>query len=506
MGFPAHKLVIAYNGWNPLLIYERNILMGKNIKTNLIFNLLYQIMATLFPLITAPYVSRVLGPEGIGTYSYSASIALYFIYFGMLGVANYGNRSVAQVRDNKELLNKTFSGIFYMQLSTASLVIVVYVIYTIFFSKYPLIFALQIPYVLMAAFDIGWLFFGLEEFKITATRQMILKVLNFVAILLFVRDANDVAAYTLIMSIGSFLNYFVLWFFVKTRVKFVSVPFIDWKKHFKPSIVLFFPIIALSVFGILDKVMIGTFVSIKETGYYESADKIVLMSSAVFSAFNSVLMPRISNLLGTDRKIEAMRYFKLSLEIVMCVAFALAFGFISVAQEFIPIFYGSGYEKSIQLLIGLSVGIPFVAWAQVFRVLYLIPAQKDNIYLKSTFIGAGINVLCNLILIFQYGALGVVVATVVSQIVIAVYQSYKVRTEIISTQYLKEMVQFSLLGMVMLLSVRAIANIIPKSLVSLVCEVFVGGIVYCIGAVIIFSMNKNELILDIFKKYKIGRN
>lgn len=164
----------------------------ESVKKNFIYNVVYQILLVILPLITAPYIARTLGATAVGIYSYTNSIAYYFILFAMLGISNYGNISIASVRDNKEKLNKTFSTIYQLQFILFILAIVIYCIYSIFFvSENNLIFILQIFYVASGLLDISWLFFGLEQFKLTVFRNVVIKVITLVAMFLFVKNPDD---------------------------------------------------------------------------------------------------------------------------------------------------------------------------------------------------------------------------------------------------------------------------------------------------------------------------
>lgn len=472
-----------------------------NTKVNLIYNIAYQILAMILPLITAPYVSRVLGAEGVGKYSYSASVAMYFIYFGMLGVLNYGNRSIAKVRDDYEKRCKVFSSIYYLQVFTASIAVVCYIIYIIFFSGDIRILSwIQLIYVFSALLDISWLFFGLEEFKLTAQRQMVLRIITLILVFTFVKDRGDLDKYAVIICSSNCLNSVILWFFLPGRVKFCKVTIKDIVIHFKPCLVLFVPLIAMSVFGVMDKIMIGKLVSYDAAGCYENADKIVLMSSSIFASFNAVLMPKISNLLAKNDKTSAMRYFGISMELVSFFAIAISFGMIAVAQEFVPVFYGSGYELSIVLMQGLAIGIPFLGWAQIYRVLYLVPSGKDIIYLKSTVYGAIINFILNVILISVMGTVGAVWATVISQIAIVLFQVIQVKDEINFFQYCKSIVLYYGVGIVMLIVVRIIANYLRCNLGGLLIEVAVGCVVYILESVLVLLITKRELMHDMALK------
>ncbi len=179
---------------------------------NFIYNVLYQILIMILPLITAPYIARVLGAERIGIYSYTYSIAYYFVLFGQLGLNVYGNRSIAIVRDDKEKLSKTFSSIFIVQLFISIVSCICYLLFIIFSSsEYRLIFVIQFVFVLSCVFDINWFFFGIEKFKLTVVRNTIIKITTVICVLLFVKTQADLWKYTTIMAVGSFLAQLVLW-------------------------------------------------------------------------------------------------------------------------------------------------------------------------------------------------------------------------------------------------------------------------------------------------------
>ena len=181
-------------------------MLRMSVKKNLIFNMLYQALNMFMPLITAPYLARVIGAAGTGTYSYYYSIAGYFVLFGMLGVNNYGNRSIAMIRDDLHKLSKTFWEIYSFQLITASISLGVYILWALsVHSEERIIILLNICYVASALFDINWLFFGLEQFKWTSIRNASIKILSVMAILLFVQEREDLYIYIFIMDFSILL-------------------------------------------------------------------------------------------------------------------------------------------------------------------------------------------------------------------------------------------------------------------------------------------------------------
>ena len=244
--------------------------MGE-VKKNFLYNVVYQILILLIPLVTVPYISRVLGSSGIGIYSYTYSIVYYFMVFAMLGLNNYGNRSIAKVRDDEVKLSKTFKEIYCMQIITSISMIILYFLYLVVFNvKYKEIALIQSIYVISCLFDINWFFFGIEKFKLTVTRNTLIKILSLICIILFVKNKNDVWVYTLIVSGSVLLSQLFLWPFVKKYISNVNIKFESVLQHFKPCIKLFLPVIAVAIYKVMDKTMIGWFSNVSEVGFYEN--------------------------------------------------------------------------------------------------------------------------------------------------------------------------------------------------------------------------------------------
>lgn len=475
--------------------------MKKNsLKSNLIYNTIYQITVLILPFLTAPYVSRVIGANGLGIYSYSHSVALYFVYFAMLGITNYGNREIAKNSDDKSKLNKVFSSIYFLQLITSTIVIFAYLIYMIFIAKENINVNLIVClHVISAFFDVSWLFFGLQEFKITSIRQMIIKILSFILIILFVKNKNDLWIYVLIMSLSYFLSAFSLWIMMFKKIKFIRCTLDDIKQHLKPCLLLFIPIIATSVYRVMDKIMIGNFSNMSEVGYYENAEKIIMISLGILNAFTAVMMPKIANLVSNKKNEEAMNLLDKSMEMAMFICFALSFGIAAISNDFIPFFLGSEFNKSILICSLLCISIPFITWSSIIRILYLIPYEEDKIYVKSVIIGAIVNFVLNLVFIPKFASLGAVIGTICAEFSLAIYQTLKIKNKIDVKKYLKNVFHFGFFGIVMFFTINVI-NIFDLKiniLLKLLLEIFVGAIVYISFSFFYFCKN-NKNILSFF--------
>ena len=454
--------------------------MKSNLKKNFVYNITYQILVLLIPLITMPYVSRVLGAEGVGTYSYTYSIVYYFMLFAMLGLNNYGNRTIAKVRDDKEKLSKTFKEIYLFQLITSSIMVLLYIIYIAFLNKnYIYVSIVQSLYIISCMFDINWFFFGLEKFKLTITRNIIIKLSSLVLIFLLVKDHNDVIIYTLILAGGTLLSQLALWPFVKRYTTKVKIKLKNIKKHIYPCLKLFLPVIAVAIYRVMDKTMIGLFTNVTEVGFYENAEKITNVPIAIITALGTVMLPRMSNLYTKeDKKEEVKRLIERSIIFIMFLSFGMCFGLVAVSQHFSTIFFGQEFAKTGILIIYLAVTVLFLGWGNVIRTQYLIPKEKDKIYIISAFLGAIVNFVLNIIFIPKYGSVGACIGTVVAEFIVMFYQTYMVRNELPIKEYIINTIPFFFKAFIMLIIIYPLNWIEMNGLLRLFIQVILGCLIY----------------------------
>ena len=313
----------------------------KSIQKNFIYNVLYQILLVILPLITAPYISRTLGAKAVGVYSYTYSVAYYFLLIAMLGIGNHGNRSIAAVRDNREELNKTFSSIYALQVSTFSIAIITYIVYLFVIVKdNRLIVLLQLLYVTSGLFDIGWLFFGLEQFKLTVTRNTLIKISTVLLMFIFVHKPSDLWKYTLIMAAGTLLSQAYLWIYVKKYVTFVKCSLREIISNVKPVLILFIPVLAYSIYKVMDKIMLGNMSSYEQVGFYNNAEKIINIPMGIITALGTVMLPRMSNIVAKGDKEKTSDYIRISIKLVTLLSSAIAFGLMGISNVLSPVFFG----------------------------------------------------------------------------------------------------------------------------------------------------------------------
>lgn len=470
---------------------------NSNTKINYIYNVAYQILNVLMPIATAPYVARTIGADGVGIGSYYSTVAGYFATFAMLGLTNYGSRTIAQCGERRHEQNKVFSSLFYMQIIMCVIMGLLYTGYIFLFIKANIAMASLYGLTIVAsAINLNWYFWGIEEFKITVTRSFVVKIVTFISIFVMVKDTNDVLLYNAILVIGNFLGNMPLIIIAPKYVKLVSVSFRDVWRNFKPNVMLFIPIIGATLYRTVDKVMIGLMINFQEVGFYENADKIINICLGCIIALGQVMMPRSSNLLSTGKIDESKRLLEKSFRFSSLFSSAITFGLLSVSSIFIPIFLGDNFEDSASILSILSLSFLFLAWGNVLKTQVIIAGEKDDIYIKATFLGLIINFSLNSILIPIMKGDGAAIATVITEGCVFIYLAFKIKQDISVGKMLKQSFPYLAVGFVMMIIVFIIRIQLDINIFSLIILICIGGVIFIIGCLILAFGFKDDLLLD----------
>lgn len=475
----------------------------ENVKANFLYQSGYQILTILLPMLTSPYIARVLGADGIGIYSYTYSIVSYFVMIAKLGLQNYGNRCIASIRDDQGKLNQTFSDLYSLHAIVSFFAMAAYLIYVILFGgKYKTIFIIQGFYLIGQLLDINWFYFGIEKFKITVTRNTIIKVLTVVCVFVFVRNENDVWKYVMILAAGSAISESLVWLFVKQYVKFVRPNVSSYKIHIKPLLILFIPSIAVSLYKVMDKIMLGSMSNTFEVGLYENAEKIINISLGFVTALGTVMLPRMSNLVATGHLKESKQMVQKSARFILILSYAMCFGIIGISGVFPRIFWGEEFEKCGFLLIGLAASLPFTAIANVARTQILIPQHRDKDYVVAVCAGAIVNFIINWICIPRFNSFGAVVGTICAEAIVCIIQLVSVQKDVSIWKYIVQSLPFAVIGAIMASIVLAIGDKMGVSVLSLVVQVVIGAVTYCIISLAYMVIIKDELISTISRSAK----
>ena len=456
---------------------------NKSITKNYIYNMVYQVLTLVLPLVTTPYLSRVLGAEGIGIYGYTYSVVTYFVLFGSLGVALYGQREIAYAGENREKRKKIFIEVNIFRFITIAIATLIYYFLFMKNNSYQVYYRILLFELWAAAFDISWFFQGMEEFKKTVIRNVLVRICSVALVFLLVKTREDLTKFVLIYSLADFIGNLSLWLYLPKYTKGVKVENIEVWKHVIPILLLFVPQIANQIYKILDTTMIGKLVVDKtETGYYEQSQKVIRLLLTIVTSLGVVMVPRMASTFASGDKEKVNEYMKMSFKFVFFLSFPLMFGIISVTKAFVPIFFGNGYEKVVVLINIMSPILVLMGIANVVGTQYLLPTKRQKEYTISVTIGVIVNFFLNYFLIKKYESIGAAIATVLSQLVVDVIQLQYIKVEIDIKGLLVLAKKYLLSSIVMFLLCYITGKFAERlnfgHMVEIVSQVLVGVLVY----------------------------
>ncbi len=470
-----------------------------SLKENFLWNATFQLLRIITPIITMPYLARVLGPDHMGLYGYTYAIANYFSLFAILGLNQYGNREIAKVKHDRILLSKVFFEIYIMQVVTGLLTSSIYILYSLLIAQDRTIALIWFFWVGFEVLDINWLFFGLEEFRITVIRSTIIRIVLVIGIFTLVHSESDLWLYTLLQALSYGVGYIVLWPFVPQRVDFILPSLQSIVKHIKPNLLLFAPVMAISLYTQLDKVLLRHLTDAAQVGFYDNSEKICQVPLSLISALGTVMLPRISSLIVTGKRESIDSYLSKSVWASSMMSWAFCLGVFAVAPEFAPVYFGNGYESCSDLMRGLSFMIPIVALSNVFGVQCLIPLGMDRQYTYAVVTGALVNLFGNLILIPRIGTMGAVYSTLLAEGSVTIMQAWFIRKVYPIMQYICEGIPFSIIGFVMFLSIRFIVQFLSINAFGLFIEIIFGAIVYAVLVLAWLMISKDNRLSTIIR-------
>lgn len=472
-----------------------------SVKSNFLWNSAYQIIRIIIPLILTPYLTRVLGSEQLGVYSYTNTIANYAVLFIMLGLGQYGSRTIAKAKHDKDLMTSKFWSIYAMQVASGVLVSLVYVGYvTTVTGDLALCSWIWLIIVVAEIADFVWLFYGLEEFRVITIRNVIIRALTIAAIFIFVHSPADTWIYCLISALGGVVSNAIFIGMLPSRIAGFRKPALkDVLAHVKPNLMLFAPIITISLYTQLNSVLLGATSNMSDVAFYASSYAVVTIPLALIQSLGQVLLPRLSVVLQDGDERVAQRYLSTSMWISMAVCFGLLSGITAVAELFVPTYYGPGYEPCIVILPVLSAMIIPCSISSVTGNQYLIPHEKDGQYLRSVMVGAAVNITLCAALIPVWGALGAAVATVAAEVVVAAVQIVFVGNRLPFAQYAKDCVPFLVAAVFEFAAIKLIACA-PLPDILLLCLEILGGIVaYGMMSAVLLIAKKDETFKALLK-------
>ena len=462
---------------------------------NYLYNVVYQILLLLVPLITVPYISRVLGPELVGINSYTNSWMTFFMLVGQMGIALYGNREVAYHRENPIERSKIFWGIELLQVITITCALIAYLGAVLLFSTtFKEYFLLQSFWIIAAGVDVSWYFMGVENFQRIVFRNMLVKLASVALIFLVVKGNNDLGKYIALLGLSNLVGNLTLWPYLKDEIKWVPIRTWHPFRHFYPALLLFVPTITTQVYLVVNRLMLGRMSTQSQLGQFQYTDQIIKVILAVVTASGQVMLPHIANKFskGDVKGIRDSLYN--SFDFITAIAIPMMFGIMAIAKQFAPWFLGKQFNDAGILMMIEAPVILFIGWSNVTGTQYLMPINRTKEYTVSVTVGAVINVIANLFLIALWGARGATLATDISEFAVAAVQLVYIRQTISRRKIFGQMWKYLLSGGIMFIITYRLAMIMNMTIPNLAIEVIIGAVIYIIGIFILRAPVINQAI------------
>ena len=468
-----------------------------SLKKNIAISTLYQILLVILPMITAPYIARVLGPDQSGIYDFTNSIQTYFAMFAALGTASYGAREIARVRNDEKMRSVLFWEIELMTVMTSAACIAVWFVFIFFANQYKVIYLVLTMGLFSTMFDISWFFAGMEQFTYTVSKNAVCKLAGVILMFLFVKRPEDLLLYIIIITASTMLGNLSMWLYIPRFVTKVDFKKLRFRKHFHETLIYFIPSVATSVYTVLDRTLIGTITNNRaENGCYHYTMQIInIMKALTFSSLNMVLGSRIAYLFAEEKYDEIKERIRASINYILFMGFGICFGLIGVSRRFVPLYLGPGYDRVITMLMLMSPIVIIIGVSNCLGSQYYTPSGNRRLSARFIIIGAIVNFTLNLILIPRFWGYGAIVASLIAETVITVLYFRHCNGYLTAETLFREGWKKLAAGILMLAVIMVMDRRIESNIIALVAEVAVGFTVYCAVIVILRDTFLSEIVM-----------
>lgn len=476
--------------------------MKQKVALNYIYSSFYQLILIIVPFITAPYLAKTLQPDATGINSYVSAVVQLFSSIGLLGINNYSIREVAYVRNDKNKLTKVFTELISLRFILFIITSIVYLIYS-FQSEYRIYFLIQFVAIFSTFLDISWLYMGLEEFRVTVTRSLIVKMVNLASIFLFIKSPEDLGLFMFISTIYTVIGNSILYLGVKKKINKPKLKNVEIKKHVKPMIKLFLPYAASLIYLQMDKIMIKQLSpGISDVGFYDQAERLVKVPLALITALSSVMLPRVSNEFKNKNEENVKKYVQTSFNFSMYLSIPLMFGIFSISYTMIPWFFGKGYSGITPIMMIVCPIIFFISLSSVCGNQYLTAIDDTKTLTKSYFLGAILNLIFNTLLIPKFAAKGAAIGTVIAEATVFIVQFIQVRKITNQKELSRSFFKYLLCGLFMLGCCTLVGINLEPTAITTIIQVIVGIASYFIILLLIKDKLTYSIIENLLNKIK----
>lgn len=461
--------------------------MDKKVSKNYIYNLLYQMTVVLVPILTTPYISRALHSQGVGIYSYTNAIATGFSLFAALGIKNYGQREIAYCQEDCHKRSVIFWELVLLRGIISFAVIAVYLLFCFWYKEYTINLLQQTFIIVAVIFDLSWFFQGIEEFKIVAMRNIVVKVVMVILIFTVVNDESDLGIYILINSVTMLVSNLIFWSQIRKHVIMILWKELHIMRHIRGTLEFFVPLIAVQIYSQLDKIMLGALVnSPDENGYYEQSRKIINVANSILISLNTVLLPRISNLYINNDKNKILKIYKEATNVLFFLMIPMMVGMIVISDNLVIWFLGVEFTEVAFLLKISTPLLLFMGLGNFVGTQYLIPTGKQNIMTLVYIVAALVNIVLNFLLIPKFYAVGALVASCIAESISCFSQVLLLKKGELNFDILKGVWKYLISAVIMGIGLFILDKYTSmQGMVYTIVQVVVGVVIYLIMQILL---------------------
>ena len=478
--------------------------MRKNIGLNAILNVIRSCMSVIFPLVTYPYALRVLGSESIGKVQYGSSIVSYFSLIAMLGVATYGVREGAKLKDDQKRLAVFVNELFTINLLStifAYLLLALTILIIPKLQSYSLLICIQSLSILFTTLGVDWINTIFENYILITIRSIAIHIVSAVLLFVFVKSPADYYIYAFLVVLGNIITCILNWFYIRKYVNLSLTRNPRIKVHMKPLLLIFANYIAISVYVNFDMTMLGWMKGDSEVGLYSASVKIYTIVKGILSAVYAVFVPRLASCYGIGDRLQYKNTYSDLWCYLSLLVIPASVGLICVAPELMMFIGGQEYISSVTSLQILSVALIFAIYGGLLTAVLNITLGREKMSLIATLISTGINAGLNLIAIPMYGQYGAAVTTGLSEAFVFAFclKNTKEIGEYINVQKVRLCVIHAGIGSLMIIAVAIFVNVLLDNwVIKLIVTLSLGIIAY--GATLVIA--RNYIVQDIIQKIR----
>lgn len=473
--------------------------MSKNrsVRINVIYSFSLNVINILFPLITSPYISRILGADNLGKYSFSLSFSSWFLIFATFGTTTYGVREIAKVRDDKKLLDKTFSEIFFINFIATLITLLVYIVIIFVNPKTNteiLLFLVAALSILLNLFCIDWLYMGMEDFKIITLRSLVIKILCLISIFIFIRQKNDYIIYAFISVLAFGLANIFNFIYSRKFVK-LTLNNIDIKHHVRKISIFFSSNIVVSMYTIFDQVLLGFLSTNKDVAFYSRSRQIYSIALSITLSISTVLLPKLAYLFKNDFKNYKI-IVKKSINYIYIFSVPSVLGLIVLSKDIMWFFGGKEFQGAYISLIIMSILVFTVSLGTWQYNQLFLPLGKEKVALKNQIFMATISVISNIYFIPKIGYIGASISLVLTEISGTIYAVYYSKSKIkeVNINYInKSLFKYISASLIMSLIIMGFKLLKFGHVINIIFAILIGSVIYFT----ILYLTKEDICIEI---------